>query len=426
MELTSYEDVVGWGEMIGEVIRDRRMPPWHADPKHGQFANDRSMPDAEKEIIFTWIQNGCPQGNAADLPRPRKFTEGWQLPRQPDVVLAMQETFAVPAEAGRQGVQYQYFRVPTAFTEDKWIMATEVRPGNRLVVHHAIVYVAPPGSKHRRDWSFLTAYVPGLRCDPFPAGSAKRVLAGSELVFEMHYTPNGSSQSDRTEVGLVFSDIGSRAQNMREIVTTEIGNESFEIPPGTENHVVTATSRPTDQNLTLVSMSPHMHLRGQAFRYELVSPDGRREVLLDVPEYDFNWQTRYRLKEPRVIPAGSVIHCRAVFNNSVANPANPDPSQTVRWGEQSWDEMMLGFFDILMPPGSTPKKGKAGKRVTTGLDVVGVFNAADLNHDGNLAEQEVTHALIKKNFTSIDQNQDKLLQLGEIMAAAKLIGRRGD
>ena len=324
MELTSYEDVVGWGEMIGEVIRDRRMPPWHADPKHGQFANDRSMPDAEKEIIFTWIQNGCPQGNAADLPRPRKFTEGWQLPRQPDVVLAMQETFAVPAEAGREGVQYQYFRVPTAFTEDKWIMATEVRPGNRLVVHHAIVYVAPPGSKDRREWSFLTAYVPGLRCDPFPAGSAKRVLAGSEIVFEMHYTPNGSSQSDRTEVGLIFSDNDSSAQDMREIVTTEIGNESFEIPPGAESHVVTATSRPTDQDLTLVSMSPHMHLRGKAFRYEMVLPDGSREVLLDVPEYDFNWQTRYRLKEPRVIPAGSVIHCRAVLNNSVANPANPD------------------------------------------------------------------------------------------------------
>jgi hypothetical protein len=410
--------------MIGEVIRERRMPPWHADPKHGSFANDRSMPEAEKQLIYQWIENGCSEGDPSDLPEPRKFTDGWQLPREPDVVLAMEESYDVPAEVGREGVPYQRFRVPTGFTEDKWIEASEVRPGNRAVVHHTIVYVGPPGSKNRRDWTFLAGYVPGLRYDPLPPGSAKRIPAGSDIVFEMHYTPNGSPQTDRTEIGLIFADV-KNPNEVVEVITTEIGDDSFEIPPEEGNHVVTSTSQPTKKDLTLLSMSPHMHLRGKAFKYELVTPDGNREVLLDVPAYDFNWQTRYRLKEPRVIPAGSVIHCRAVFDNSKDNPANPDPSQPVRWGDQSWEEMMLGFFDILMPPGSAPKEGKTRKPATTGLDIVGMFDAADADHNGGLAEGEVTHDLIKENFALIDQDQDKLLRLGEIMAAVKVMaGKR--
>ncbi|MEX2307488.1 MAG: redoxin domain-containing protein [Pirellulales bacterium] len=419
-ELTSYEEAAGWGEMIAEVVREGRMPPWHADPKYGSFANNRSLPATEKERLYEWVQNGCPEGDPTDLREPRQFTAGWQLPRQPDLVLAMQEPFTVPADGGRNGVPYQYFRVPTGFSEDKWVAATEVQPGNRSVVHHTIVYIEPHGGKRRDDWIFLTAYVPGLRFDPLPAGSAKRVPAGSKLVFEMHYTPNGAEQQDTTKIGIVFADVD---QIDKEVITTEIGDDQFEIPPGADSYIVTATSRPINQEATLLSMSPHMHLRGKAFRYELVLPTGEREVLLDVPAYDFSWQTRYLLAEPRPLPIGSVIHCRAVFDNSEKNLANPDPNKSVRWGDQSWEEMMLGFFDVVLARDDQRQAGK--KPVKTGLDLVGMFDTADSDRNGGLSVTETSgHELIMQHFAAIDRNHDELLQLGEILAAVQALARR--
>jgi hypothetical protein len=284
-------------------------------------------------------------------------------------------------------------------------------------VHHVIVFVAPPGAKGRPDWIFLCAYVPGLRLNSLPAGSAKRVPAGSTFVFEMHYTPNGTPQQDKTEIGLVFAD---PSHVDKEVITTEIGDPGFVIPPGANSHVVSATSRPAPQELTLLSMSPHMHLRGKAFRYELVLPTGKREVLLDVPAYDFNWQTSYLLSKPRQLPAGSVIYCRAVFDNSKENPANPDPAQSVRWGEQTWEEMMLGFCDVMLPRDDTRKAGK--KPIKTSLDIVGMFDAADTDHNGGLSESEAaSHELLKQHFATIDQNHDNLLQLGEILTAARAL-----
>jgi peroxiredoxin len=415
--LTSYEEAAGWGETVAEVVRERRMPPWHADQRYGSFTNDRSMPDVEKQLIYQWVQNGCPAGDLADLPAPRRFTTGWQLPREPDQVFAMAEPFTVPASGGPEGVPYQHIRVPTGFAEDKWIEASEIKPGNRSVVHHVIVFVEPPGAQGRPDWIFLCAYVPGLRFNSLPAGSAKRVPAGSTFVFEMHYTPNGVAQQDTTKIGLVFADT-SRVAN--EVITSEIGDPDFVIPAGASGHVVSATSRPTTQDLTLLSMSPHMHLRGKAFRYELVLPTGKREVLLDVPAYDFNWQTSYLLSKPRRLPAGSVIYCRAVFDNSKANPANPDPTQSVRWGEQTWEEMMLGFCDVSLPRDDTRKAGK--KPIKTGLDIVGMFDAADADHNGGLSESEAAaYELLKQHFATIDQDHDHSLQLGEILGAARAL-----
>jgi hypothetical protein len=183
--------------------------------------------------------------------------------------------------------------------------------------------------------------------------------------------------------------------------------------------VVTATSRFIDGDLTLLSLSPHMHLRGKAFRYELVSPSGEREVLLDVPAYDFNWQTRYRLAEPRRLPAGSVIYCRAVFDNSDANLANPDPTKSVRWGDQSWDEMMLGFFDVSLPRDDARKT--VTKPVRTGLDIVGMFDAADADHNAGLDPKEASaNALLKQYFSLVDKNGDGLLQLGEVLSAVQM------
>ena len=416
-QLTSYDEAAGWGEMLSEVVKQQRMPPWHANPKYGVFANARIMPEAEKEKLYTWVKNGCPEGDKQDLPQPRTYTSGWQLPREPDVVLAMPEAFTVPAHGGRDGVPYQHIIVKASFDEDKWISAAEVIPGNRAVVHHVIVYVVPPGGEWEHDRIFLSAYVPGLRLDPFPAGSAKRVPKGSTFVFEMHYTPNGSEQKDITKVGLVFADLD---QIDKELITTEVVNPEFEIPPGEANYVVTTSSRPTKQDVTLVSLSPHMHVRGKSFRYDLVLPTGEREVLLDLPKYDFNWQTRYVLAEPRVLPAGSVIACRAVYDNSEDNPANPDPKSTVHWGDQTWDEMMIGFFDVLVPRDDSRPAGK--KPVTTGLDVVGKFDAADADHDGGLNETESAfNDMLKQYFTHIDQNHDGKLQLPEIIAAVKLM-----
>jgi len=413
-ELTSYDEVAGWGEMIAEVVRNRRMPPWHANPEYGTFVNDRSLPLSEKELLYKWVQNGCPEGDRSDLPEPRKFTAGWQMPRPPELVLAMPEPFTVPADAGRGGIPYQHFRVPTNFSEDKWISASEVQPGNRSVVHHTIVYVEPPGGK-RRDWIFLSAYVPGLRYEPLPAGSAKRAPAGSTLVFEIHYTPNGSVQQDTTRIGLAFADV---KKVDKEVITAEIGNKDFVIPPGADKYVVTATSRPIRRQVTLLSLSPHMHLRGKAFRYEIVLPTGEREVLLDVPAYDFNWQTRYVLAEPRRLPIGSVIHCRAVFDNSVANLANPDSTKSVHWGDQSWDEMMLGYFDLIMP--RDDKRTAVTKPVRTGLDIVGMFDVADADLNAGLDPTEASgNELLKQHFAAIDQNADGLLQMGEIFEAVR-------
>jgi peroxiredoxin len=418
--LTAYEDAAGWGEMVSEVVRNERMPPWHADPQYGSFTNDRRMPDAEKQLIYKWVENGCPAGDAADLPKSPTYTPGWQLPREPDLVFAMKEPFTVPASGGPGGVPYQYFRVESGFTDDKWIAAGEVQPGNRAVVHHTIVYVEPPGSSGRSDWIFLFAYVPGLRLDPLPAQSAKRVPAGSTLIFEQHYTPNGVEQQDTTRVGFNFAN-ENEVEN--EVITIEIGDRDFTIPPKAAKHLVTATSRPIGTQMTLLSMSPHMHLRGKSFRYELVSPSGDREVLLNVPSYDFNWQTRYRLAKPISLPEGSMLFCSAVFDNSKDNLANPDPKQSVRWGEQTWEEMMLGFCDVMLPRDDKRKAGR--KPIKTGLDVVGLFDAADIDHDSALDESEASgNEVLKENFAELDQNHDGLLRLNEILAGLRKLSAR--
>lgn len=412
-ELKQYDEVAGWGEMIAEVVRDNRMPPWHASPEHGNFANERRLSEQDKQLIFTWVENGCPEGDPADLPAERTFTSGWQLPREPDMVISMPEPFQIPADAGKEGIPYQYIRVPTNFTEDKWVSGMEVQPGNRAVVHHTIVY-AEPAEGGRRSWIFLAAYVPGLRLDPMPPGTAKQIPAGSSIVFEQHYTPNGSKQTDVTSIGLIFAD---PADITSELVTTEIGNNQFSIPPHARAHEVTATSKTFPHPLTLISLSPHMHLRGKAFRYDLILPTGEREILLDVPSYDFNWQTRYVLAEPREIPAGSVIHCRAVFDNSADNLANPAPEETVRWGDQSWEEMMLGFIDVQLPRDDNRRAGS--KPVDTGIDLVGLFDQADVDGDGGLSREEAAgNDLLTRFFDQIDTNGDGLLQIGEVITAA--------
>ena len=340
--LTDYDEVVGWAEMMREVIGEGRMPPWFADPKYGHFANDARMTDEEKTLFNTWVDNGCPQGREADLPKPRNWVVGWQIPEPDQVIHMADEPYTVQAEGV---VEYQYFTVDPGWKEDKWIQAAEARPDNRAVVHHIIAFIRPPkegffGDGQGGGSRLLAGYAPGGGVRVNPPGVATLVPAGSKLVFQMHYTPNGSVQKDRSYVGVVFADPQTVHKRVRGGAPS---NHGFAIPPGDPHYKVTSQHK-FERDMELMWFAPHMHLRGSAFRYEVAYPDGRREILLDVPKYDFNWQIRYVLAEPKLMPAGTTMHCTAYFDNSADNIANPDPTETVRWGDQTWEEMMIGWF----------------------------------------------------------------------------------
>lgn len=342
--LTSYEEVVGWGETIREVVEQGRMPPWFANPEYGHFANDARLSDAEKQLIYDWLDNGSPAGDPADLPEPRQFTAGWQIPEPDQVIYIRDEPYDVPAEGV---VAYQYFKVDPGFKEDRWIKAAEARPDNRGVVHHIVAFFTAPGARlGGGQRGAMIGYAPGMPPTRFPEGAAMLVPAGSQLIFQLHYTPNGSPQQDRSSVGLIFAD---PAEVKQRVGGGMAPNRMFEIPPGDSNYEVASQHR-FDKDVLLLNLTPHMHLRGKSFRYEAEYPGGRREILLDIPHYDFNWQLRYQLAVPKVMPKGTTLYCTAHFDNSAENLANPDPTKPVRWGDQTWEEMMIGYFSTLPVP----------------------------------------------------------------------------
>ncbi len=343
--LDSYKAAKSWAGMMREVVADDVMPPWHADAAFGHFKNDRRLTPEDKATLLKWIDQGCPEGSAKDQPQPRQFLDGWRLPREPDVVLKMQKPVKVPASSFLGiGVPYQYVPVGEPLAEDTWVEAVEVRPEYRAVVHHIICFIIPPGGTifdvAGRDFGrhMLGAYVPGDAPVVMPPGHARKIPKGSQLMFEMHYTPNGKAGPDQSMIGLCLA----KGPPKHEIQNASIMNGRFRIPPGDPNFEVKSVKEfPKDTRLFI--FTPHMHVRGKAFKMELVGKDGSREVLLNVPKYDFNWQANYELAKPKDIPAGSKIECTAWYDNSKANPSNPDPSATVRWGNQTWQEMMIGF-----------------------------------------------------------------------------------
>ncbi|MBX7075085.1 MAG: thioredoxin family protein [Pirellulales bacterium] len=344
--MVKYEDFEGWGDMIREVVAEERMPPWHADPKHGQFSNDSRLTDSDKKLILDWVDAGCPPGDLSKAPTPPKFAKGWQLSERKQVFYMNKDKkpFKVPAEGE---IEYKYFTVDPGFTEDKWVQAAEARAGNRAVVHHIIVFIEPPGEKKNAISfdGFLVATAPGARPMVLPDGYAKRIPKGSKLKFQMHYTPNGRETEDLSSVGLVYVDPAT----VKTVVRTEAAmNIIFKIPPGADDYPVDAL-RTFRQDTQLVSLYPHMHLRGKAFRYTARYPDGKQEILLDVPHYDFNWQNSYELAEPKLLPKGTELRCEALFDNSKSNPSNPNPDKPVTFGEQTSDEMMIGFADVAVP-----------------------------------------------------------------------------
>ncbi len=333
--LLSYDDAKRWSGTIHEAVDDRRMPPWHADPRYGHFENDRSLSAKERATLLAWVDQGTPLGDPKKIPAAKKFSEGW-IVGTPDVVFEMPSEYTVPA----QGVlHYQRFRVPTNFTEDKWVTAIEPVPGDRSVVHHIIVYLDTKQKNTGRP-IHLAGYAPGEMPSIYGNGVAKKIPAGSDLIFEIHYTPMGKIKTDRSRVGFMYA----KGPVEHEAITQGITNMRFKIPPNNDNFEVKSRQK-FAKDAHLLAFMPHMHLRGKDFEYKIIYPDGRTEILLSVPAYDFSWQSYYRLEKPLALPEGTTIECTAHFDNSSKNLANPDPSKEVGWGEQTWDEMMIGFID---------------------------------------------------------------------------------
>lgn len=340
--LTEYDDVVAWADMCLEVIDNGRMPPWGANPDHGEFLNDARLTPKEKELFQAWVAAGTPEGDPNDLPAPRKFVDGWQLP-SPDAVYKMEEAYEVPANGT---VPYKYFVWDPGFTEDKWVYGAEARPGNPEVVHHLFLFYIPPGQeKHRPQdplYNAIAAFAPGMPPIVGPRKYAVRIPAGSKLAFQVHYTPNGKATTDQSEAAVVFAD---PEEVEKEVKVAAAMNFKFLIPPFHPNYPIEAEKTFKEDTL-LYTLTPHMHFRGKAFRFTAHYPDGKEEILLDVPRYDFNWQIVYLLKQPKLLPAGTVVKLQGHFDNSAENPLNPDPAQFVRWGDQTWDEMMLGSMTV--------------------------------------------------------------------------------
>jgi peroxiredoxin len=350
MSLTSYEDALSWQAMIQEVVSDGRMPPWHADPKHGEWSNDRSLSKEEKQTILDWIEGGCVKGDPKDAPEEKKWPSDWHIGK-PDHIFKMPTKFTVPAEAPKEGVPYKYFRIPTNYAEDMWIEAAEARPGAREVVHHIILYIVDAKTGRRPGSGtdgigngFLVSYAPGDSPLILKPGMAKRLPKGALLVFQMHYTPDGVEREDQSSVAIRFA----KKPPEIEVKTRAIAQRLFAIPPGAENHDVHSRST-FKEDTEIISLFPHMHVRGKAFKYDLVHADNKRETILNVPKYDFNWQSNYMPQKPIKIPAGARIECKAIFDNSDKNPNNPNPKKLVIWGEQTWEEMMIGFVDYTIP-----------------------------------------------------------------------------
>lgn len=366
MPLETLQQVRPRSASIRDAVQSHSMPPWFADPCCGRFSNDPSLSPEELQKIVSWADAGAPTGDPKDAPPAPHWTQGWNIP-EPGAIVSMAKPVNIPATGD---VQYTYEIVPTNFAEDRWVQMSEVRPSSRAHVHHAVIYIRPPNSDwlreapvgvpftasslaseklrhdaHETTSDMLLVYAPGSSPDHWPDGMAKFIPAHSDLVFQMHYTTNGDASSDRTSVGMVFS----QKPPLKRVITLQLANDhdQIAIPAGAENYRVEVHGTLPNDAL-LLSFFPHMHLRGKRFEYNLVHPNGTKETLLRV-NYDFYWQMSYKLSEPRALPAGSYLEAVAWYDNSRHNVHNPDPDSPVKWGDQTYNEMMVGFFDVAVP-----------------------------------------------------------------------------
>lgn len=362
--MLTYKETRPWAMAIKEAVKTRKMPPWFADPRYGHFSNGRVLNQREIDTLAAWADAGAPEGDPKQMPPAAKFTTGWEIDK-PDIVFELPTPYPIPAH---DVIDYQHVIVPTHFTEDKWVQEAEVRPTDRSVVHHIIAFVRAPGSNwfkgqqpgvffiapqvkttEQPDTSalpsdFLVGYAPGQPAEMLRPGQAKLIKAGSEIIFQVHYTPNGKATQDQTKLGLVFA----KEPPTERVLTLSATNGTFKIPPGDPAYRVDATFEVATQ-VKLSGLHPHMHGRGKDFEYRLVYPTGESQTILSVPHYNWHWQNWYTLQQPIVLPKGTKIECTAHFDNSANNPDNADPTKEVTWGEQSWDEMMIGFFNLEFP-----------------------------------------------------------------------------
>jgi len=364
MPFVTYQQTRPWAAAIKQAVESRQMPPWFAAPLYGKFSNDLSLTPAQIAVISAWAEGGALPGSPKDAAPPRHWAQGWNI-AEPDKVVYMPKPVSLPATGD---VEYTYEIVPSGFTEDKWVQMSEIRPSSREHVHHAVVYIRPPTSSwlrnaptgvpftpssfsdpeeraeaHATTSDMLLVYAPGSEPDRWPDGMAKLVPAGSDLVFQMHYTTNGHAASDQTGIGLVFA----KQTPKQRVLTLQLTNHSFVIPPRTDDYRV-EVSGTLPNDATLLSFFPHMHLRGKRFEYNILHTDGTVETLLRV-NYHFHWQMSYRLAEPRFLKAGTWLQAVAWYDNSDENIHNPDPNKAVTWGGQTYEEMMVGFFDVAVP-----------------------------------------------------------------------------
>lgn len=418
--VSDYEEVKGWSEMMVEVMEQGRMPPWHADPAHGSFRNARVLPPGTIDLFKRWIAAGHPEGDLAAIPPLPEFASGWRLPRRPDIDVAMAPApFAVPASGA---VEYQYFVADPQLTEETWVSAAQVVPGTPSVVHHAIVFARPDSLADFRGTGLVSAYVPGQRATTFPPGHARRLPKRAKFVFQMHYTPIGTPVGDLSRIGLLTIPA---AEVTHEVLTLAALEQDFEIPPGAAAHEVRAELGRWPAGSTLLAVSPHMHLRGRAFRVEIVRADGR-EVLLDVPRYDFNWQHTYELSAPLPLDDVERVEIVAVFDNSAGNPVNPAPGETVMWGDQTWEEMALAFFEVAAPrdaagaerPRRRRTEGAAAASPAAEQRAEAFFARFDGDRDGVVTRAESARIIRDFAFAALDADGDGTITRTEMVEAA--------
>jgi len=352
MSLMTFDDARPWARSIKQRVVSRAMPPWGSDAPHGLFKNDPTLTQAEIDTIAAWVDGGAPRGDDKDLPTKPEFADGWTIGK-PDAVFAMEEDFTIPATGA---IEYQYIRVPTHLTEDKWIQAIEIRPGASAQVHHVIAFTQPAGNPLSpggvlgpTNIGGTTPNKPGIR---YPEGVARLLRGNHDIVLQMHYTTNGKEASDRTRVGIIYAKEAPKKLAAGGMVL----QPRFVIPAYDGNAEVKGVTK-IQRDTVVTTYTPHMHVRGKDMKYIAHYPDGTTETLLNVPKYDFNWQITYELATPKVLPKGTEVEVIAHYDNSPNNKFNPDPSKDVRWGDQTWEEMMIGFFSTVVdPPAATPSQ----------------------------------------------------------------------
>ncbi len=416
--LDSFSKVKDRAAMIKFVVNNKQMPPWFAaDAKPSKWKNDRSLSEADKRDLLTWIDSKTPLGDAKEAPAPVTFNPDWQIGK-PDEIYQLPAPIAIKADGF---MEYQNVIVPLNSTKDRWVKGIEIIPTARQVVHHILVFVVPKGQRGGGRSAenieglngYFAIYVPGNSSIMYPDGLAKQIPANSDLRFQIHYTPNGEATTDQSKIGFIYSETPPK----HEVRTAGVSNVFINIPPGADNHKEVATvTVPSD--VEVLSFLPHMHVRGKACRYDVVSPDGKRETLLDVPRYDFNWQLSYEYAKWKKLEKGQKIEFSVWFDNSDKNPANPDPTKRVRWGDQTYEEMHLGYVEYIVPGatpgGDTPGIG-ARRRQGVANVVEATFGRLDRNSDGFVTASEA--GSMWDQVRAADANNDGKVTLDEAKKA---------